>query len=839
MLLAFISFPVSAQKVNIGPAPNWLVEYKPDLSKKPNIKNISDGYYLLLLEEQRDEEKHATYYHYIRQIVSETGIQNGSEISVDYDPQYEKLVFHSILIHRDGQVINRLASSSFKQLQKEQDLSRFIYSGIYTAYSILEDIRKGDQIEYSYSIIGDNPIFNGKTDHRIYFVAYEPILNYYKNLIIPAGRNISFKKFNKASDPVKRMINNRTVYEWNSVSIREPENYSYLPSWYNSYNYIQVSEYQNWQEVARWAEKVNSNYTPGPLLLQKISTLKQAAKGDTAKYLLQALRFVQDDIRYMGIEMGEYSHKPNSPDKVLTQRFGDCKDKALLLCTMLRHYGINARIAYVNTEAKGKVKEMLPGPGAFNHVIVQVNFRNKVYWLDGTVSLQRGSLDDLCEPDFQVALVASDTTTRLTPIVITNRGSVNIKETFTLPDQQYKEGHLAVVTDFNKQNADDQRAELAGVSVESKDESFLNYYQKLYGDVKIKDSLTIQDTVGQKNTLRITESYTINNPWKRDSTTGKLLFTVTAQSFYDILSNISRADRQVPVTLRFPYTLNYKIVVNTPIDWTIDESPVHIQTDYYVFDYTIEKNKQQFTLNYHYETLSDHIPLAFIPTYFGDLKRMKELSSMDLSWNPLLSGSTGNSGKPNWLAIVLALFFLGAFTCGAMLYYQRSVMPAHQPAEPVQIGGGLALLAIGLVFSPLMEISQFFKLPAFSYDRWVNIQALNTGINITLLQLFLILEMMVHAFLLAGSILLAVLFFNRRDTFPFTLATYYFITAIFIFVDNKLAAYLFKPTEVNALSTYYILIPLVKMAIWIPYIRLSERGRSTFVIPYRRPDNNG
>ena len=30
---------------------------------------------------------------------------------------------------------------------------------------------------------------------------------------------------------------------------------------------------------------------------------------------LQALRFVQDDIRYMGFEMGESSHKPFLPEK--------------------------------------------------------------------------------------------------------------------------------------------------------------------------------------------------------------------------------------------------------------------------------------------------------------------------------------------------------------------------------------------------------------------------------------------------------------------------------------------------------------------------------------------
>ncbi|RFS23330.1 DUF3857 domain-containing protein [Chitinophaga silvatica] len=837
VLITLITFSVNAQKVSTSQTPGWLVKYTPDLSKKPNIKNISDGYYLLLLEEQHNEELKSVYHHYIRHIVSEAGIQNGSEISIDYDPQYEKIVFHSLVIHRDGQVINRLPSASFKQLQKEQDLSRFIYSGIYTAYHILEDVRKNDQIEYSYSIIGDNPIFNGKVDHRLYFVAFEPILNYYKNLIVSPKRNLHFKPFNNAILPTKRTENGSIIYEWNKLDVRENEQYNYLPSWYNSYNYVQVSEYNNWNEVARWALSVNGTPTPGPLLQQRINAFRQSAAGDTSLYLLLALRFVQDDIRYMGIEIGEYSHRANQPDKVLTQRFGDCKDKALLLCSMLRNYGITANLAYVSTDNKGQIKNLLPAPNAFNHVIVQVLFRGKTYWLDGTVNFQRGSLDEFCEPDYQQALVANDTTTELTPIVIRNKGSLNILETFTLPDNQYKDGSLEVVTDYNREQADIQRAEFASASMESKDESYLRYYRKLYGEVSIKDSIKVQDTVNNHNILKINESYTLNGPWKKDSTTGKLLFTLNAQSFYDALPVVSNPNRKAPVAQRYPYDLNYKIVVNTPINWTINEAPVHISNSYYKFDYIPEKGDQQITLNYHFETLSDHIPIEFIPEYVKDFKRMNEVSSMDLTWNPFLSSTSNKHTSINWLALALAPIFIMVFSWMATVYYKHSIYPSNN-TEPVQIGGGLALLAIGLVFSPLMEISQFFKLPAFSYDRWIGLYAMSENINITAIQLFLIMEMIIQALLVVGSILLAVLFFNRRDTFPITLATYYFADILFIFIDQHLNNYLFKSSTDNAINNYYILFPLIKMAIWIPYIRMSDRGKSTFVIPYNKPDYN-
>ena len=126
------------------------------------------------------------------------------------------------------------------------------------------------------------------------------------------------------------------------------------------------------------------------------------------------------------------------------------------------------------------------------------------------------------------------------------------------------------------------------------------------------------------------------------------------------------------------------------------------------------------------------------------------------------------------------------------------------------------------------------KMPVFNYNIWITAAARKDVGNITLLQLFLIMEMMVNVFLLTGSILLAVLFFNRRDTFPFTLATYYFACTVFIYADNAINNYFFHthlPDSIISMNS--VLWPLLRMAIWIPYLLASERGKTTFVMPYR------
>lgn len=834
LLLALMPAVTQARQkpVNTGPTPSWLVPWQPNLLQKPNAKHVSDGYYLLVAETQYQTELNSGYHHYIRQIVSEAGIQNGSQISVDYDPQYEKLTFHHIAIKRDGHEINRLSGASFKVLQQEEDLSRFIYSGTYTAYLILEDVRKGDQIEYSYSLTGTNPIFN-KIDEEYYQVASEPVVNFYRNIITRPDRQLHFKAYNQAALPQQRSWNGLTVYEWHNINLQDGDNFSNLPSWYNPFARVQVSEYNSWQEIAQWAQRINTVSPPGNAIKNKIAALKQQAGNSQEAYLLAALRFVQDDIRYMGIEMGEYSHRPNTPDKVLTQRFGDCKDKSLLLCTLLNANGISAHMAYVNTDLKDGVSQRLPSPTAFNHAIVCATLGGKTYWLDATLSYQRGPLSDFCEPEYLLALVITDTTTQLTPIRKINSGRIVIRETLTLPEEEGQDGTLTANTTWYREDADGQRSAMASASLKDKESTFLTFYRKFYGEMALKDSLTLRDNP-DSNILRTHESYVIHHLWKKDSATNKLLFSVIAQSPSDVLPYVTDANRKVPLAIKYPYNQDYQIIINTPIEWSLEETPLHVKNDYYQFDFTATQSGKQIVLSYSLKTFQDHIPAAFMPQYAREIKEIQKTTSLDLTLKPALMQPSGTPAiRGNWLAIVLACCAAAVFAHLATRYYRHSVLPVQHPLEPLPIGGWLSLLAIGLVFSPMYELMFLCKADVFNYEIWATVSARRDLGNISVVQLYLVGEMIIRVFLLCYSVLLAVLFFNRRDTFPFALATYYFATTLYLFISNKISGHYFgQGTQGSFLDSNSIVWPLLRMALWVPYLLVSPRAKATFIMPH-------
>ena len=87
----------------------------------------------------------------------------------------------------------------------------------------------------------------------------------------------------------------------------------YLPA-----RVVQFSEYMSWQAVAQWASTLFKTPPPSPRVAALADSLaKGGAKLDRAT---AALRWVQDEVRYFSVSIGENSHRPQLPDVVLRNR---------------------------------------------------------------------------------------------------------------------------------------------------------------------------------------------------------------------------------------------------------------------------------------------------------------------------------------------------------------------------------------------------------------------------------------------------------------------------------------------------------------------------------------
>ncbi|WP_343701699.1 DUF3857 domain-containing protein [Chitinophaga sp.] len=760
-------------------------------------------------------------------------MQNGSEINVEYSPEYEKLQFHQIQIRRNGQVINQLNLSKIKALQLEQDLSMFIYSGRYNAWYSMEDVRKGDQIEYAYSIIGENPVFDNKYSNSFYFTSYDPVANFYKALIVPSSRQLQFRYYSNAPRPAEKIIDGMHFYEWDlgaKVHIMKPKDH--MPAWYVDYPYLEVSEFENWAAVAKWAAAVNNIPLNGREVAEKSSQLKAKAGTDTARYIEEAIRFVQEDIRYMGIEIGEYSHRPNSPEKVCKQRFGDCKDKSLLLVALLRAGGVGADMAYVNTAFNKHVAGRLPSPDRFNHAIVKARFNDQNYWIDATASYQRGRLANRYNAPFGMALLVTDTTTNLSNIPLQNTGRVKVTEEFVIHSVSNDSALLTVTSEYTGMQADYFRSQLANSSLSEMENSYKDFYVKKYGDVETRGALVIND-IKELNKIITEELYTIRQPWTIDSSRDMMQsFHTPAHIIADKITFVDKS-QVTPVALEYPQHVEHIINIELPEQWQVEPAVLDLNRA----DYRLIAKKHAFMktvrLEYMYETKSDHIAAQSLNQYRLDLVELDKVAGIKLTWKPGINGVTAKQGRTgvNWFMVCLAIVSAATFGWLCAWYNKRSLPVQDSMQEPWRIDSWLLLLAFGIILSPVRMLFIICQSEIFQNNIWLNLATIFPSGNIAAIRLFWVIEIIVNVFLLVAICFAGILFFRRRDIFPRVFVFLLLFNVIGNFADFLLMDVLTGSR--NLQDNAGKLVPsLLNAAIWIPVMRISHRVKHTFVVPY-------
>src|SRR5262245_36549529 len=177
-----------------------------------------------------------------------------------------------------------------------------------------------------------------------------------------------------------------------------------------AYRFLQFSEFASWNDVAKWANTLFEGQAPSGDDFQAAMKRIRALESDQAR-VAAALEFAQSQIRYFSVSLGESSHRPNSPDDVLRRRYGDCKDKSLLLVAMMRELGLESIPVLLQIGRRGGLEKALTCPQFFDHAIVQFVLAGKTYFLDPARLGQHGLLDRMgqAHDGAEVLVVSADT----------------------------------------------------------------------------------------------------------------------------------------------------------------------------------------------------------------------------------------------------------------------------------------------------------------------------------------------------------------------------------------------------------------------------------------------
>ncbi|NHF58667.1 DUF3857 domain-containing protein [Flavobacteriaceae bacterium TP-CH-4] len=811
----------SAQKVSKTTHPNWVAPVSRPENTTHKLLEDQGGFQYLLLDFQDNVADKELYRHYIIKIINSEGVQAVSDISASYDPSYQKLYFHQISLIREGVEMDKLADSEINVFQRETNMERSLYDGSLTAVINLSDVREGDILEYSYSIRGFNPINKNHYSTTFYQEYTAPVNQIYSRVVLDKSRKLNFKLFNNAKPP--EIIESRRYREY----IWDNEGHDYfsydnnVPSWINKQKRVSVSTLDNWKEVVDWAKELYK-YPRNNFDIMQDLDIEDIPKNEQITTLI---RFVQDEVRYLGLESGMGAYKPNSPTKVYKQRYGDCKDKSLLLVSLLTDLDVSAYPLLVNTQLKKEIKELLPSHNLFDHCIVYFNFENQDYFVDPTVSNQGGNLENISFPTYDFGLVIKPNTNQLIPIPNRDKSTLSITETINI-DSIGGSGFIKIESEYTGAKADYIRGYFNSNSKESIKKEYANFYSSLYneiepaGDIKINDGLR-----NSYNSLYIEETYRINKLW---STTdqGVLYFEAYPLVLESLINYPVSAKRSMPYYLGEPHSFNQKTIINLPEPWNVNDTDKIIEGKGFTYKSSVQGLGSRITIDHSYELEIETIDGSEV----SDLLTKNDEITKDLSF--MISYDKNLEGfKYSWASILVLILALGLGIFFFLKLYRDYNPESHQYIEEKPIGGWLILPALGLILTPIVVLVQIITEDPLNHNTWLSLYRADTESPIALVLLYGVEQLYNYLFLMF-SVLLIILFFQKRSSIPTLMIIFYgtslVVPIVDLFLTKLLASNLLSDSDGQALYAD-IGKRFVGAAIWIPYFLTSQRVKETFI----------
>jgi len=127
----------------------------------------------------------------------------------------------------------------------------------------------------------------------------------------------------------------------------------------------------DWDTMGKWySDLVGERVDASSEIKQQVATL--TASKTTKLQQMQAIAgFVQHDIRYVAIELGIGGFQPHPAPDIFSHHYGDCKDKATLVRSMLREIGVDSYYVLINHE-RGSVTGEMPAHNGFDHAITAI-----------------------------------------------------------------------------------------------------------------------------------------------------------------------------------------------------------------------------------------------------------------------------------------------------------------------------------------------------------------------------------------------------------------------------------------------------------------------------------
>ncbi|MBI2519034.1 MAG: DUF3857 domain-containing protein [Bdellovibrio sp.] len=614
----------------------YVIEDVPDFVVPVGVPNtvradVGDDCFFYLVDTQIRASNSAleVFSHFIERIDNHDQLSKASVIEIQFDPRYQTIALHEITIKRENETIYKLNNCQFKVIQREENLDNRIYHGKKTLVVFVDDVQLGDVLESKYTISGfDDSVtdFFFKSLSLSWGVAVAKV---YYSLTWQRNDTPIFQ-FRGGPQIQPMIISNK--YIWDLQATKPCSLEEKVPPWFFGNHCLFILSDSSWEKVSSWLEGYfKLGYTISEKLQNKIQFISDNYPS-SAKKLLYVTRYIQTNIRYLGLNLLHCGFAPNEPNVVFERMYGDCKDKSLLMAIVLTKLGIKARVALVNSELQHETGTLGPSPFVFNHCIVKVDCDGVTYWIDPTLTCQGGDLQNMYQFPYGYALVLNDGTRDLEQ-VITSKSCINQIEAhydFTMTNSSSVSTSVRIESFFRQNIADQKRFELMSISRKQTQEYMQNFYSKYFPKIYANDVFTVNDNLEQ-NELCLIENYTIPDFFQKDESHDCLMANIIPFDFIGRLRWPQITKRQLPYLTERDLKIRIEFVLNLFIPIPIQCEAMTVKNKFFTYVFSPRSEGNVIRLSYLFETKEHVVPPAEFNEYLAELEKIESTMSMRIT----------------------------------------------------------------------------------------------------------------------------------------------------------------------------------------------------------------
>jgi hypothetical protein len=242
-----------------------------------------------------------------------------------------------------------------------------IYSDGEQKIIVFPDVEAGDTLVYSAKLSDKEPVLPGQYTLAHYLNTTIEADQLHYSITVPKTMPLAVDSRDMTQDVSTQ--GDSTTYRWSFSNLTAKARPTSLVSEPDTQVHFAVSTFKDYDAFAHnIATRVLDKVAVSPTVQNQADAITTGID-DKRSQARAIYDWINQHVRYVGIELGVGGLIPHEADWTLTNAFGDCKDQAVLFAALLKAKNIRAELVLINAGNRYSIGRV-PTAGEFNHAIV-------------------------------------------------------------------------------------------------------------------------------------------------------------------------------------------------------------------------------------------------------------------------------------------------------------------------------------------------------------------------------------------------------------------------------------------------------------------------------------